>query len=51
MVNQMDQGIEKIFMANEVESEEVNQIFNWFTNQQRSNGLLESTENGNIVSL
>jgi hypothetical protein len=26
-------------------------VFNWFDNQQLSNGLLESVENGNIVSL
>ncbi len=26
-------------------------IFNWFNNQQLTNGLLESVENGNIVSL
>ena len=32
-------------------SESEVQIFNWFENQQLSNGLLESAENGNVVSL
>jgi hypothetical protein len=32
-------------------SENEIRIFNWFDNQQLSNGLLESVENGNIVSL
>lgn len=35
----------------QVFSENERQIFNWFDNQQLSNGLLESVANGNIVSL
>ena len=35
----------QIFSATEIE------VFNWFENQQLANGLLESVEDGNIVSL
>ncbi|MEM8929298.1 MAG: hypothetical protein AAGC45_13955, partial [Bacteroidota bacterium] len=38
-------------MLYSVEEVTTDQIYNWFVNQQLSNGLLESTENGNIVSL
>jgi hypothetical protein len=38
---------EDVVAQNELEL----QVFNWFEQQQLSNGLLESTENGNIVSL
>ncbi|NEW79574.1 MAG: hypothetical protein GZ086_09155 [Gelidibacter sp.] len=40
-----------LFIDTENASENEELIFNWFSNQQLSNGLLESVENGNIVSL
>lgn len=40
-----------LFVSNRVPSETEVQILNWFDNQQLSNGLLESVENGNVVSL
>lgn len=40
-----------IFIGTRVPNEVETQIFNWFDNQQLSNGLLESAENGNVVSL
>lgn len=40
-----------VFTGNRVASDTEMQIFNWFNNQQLSNGLLESVENGNVVSL
>lgn len=40
-----------LFVGNRVASETEIQILNWFENQQLSNGLLESVENGNVVSL
>ena len=39
------------FTGTRIPSENETRIFNWFNNQQLSNGLLESVENGNIVSL
>ncbi len=40
-----------VFTGNKIASDIEEQIFNWFVNQQLSNGLLESVEDGNIVSL
>lgn len=39
------------FKGTRIPSKEEVQIFNWFSTQQLPNGLLESAENGNIVSL
>ncbi len=40
-----------MFKGTQTPSNNQQQIFNWFNNQQLANGLLESAENGNIVSL
>ncbi|MBK8844183.1 MAG: carboxypeptidase regulatory-like domain-containing protein [Saprospiraceae bacterium] len=40
-----------LFIGTEKPSTVETQIFNWFNAQQLPNGLLESVENGNIVSL
>lgn len=39
------------FTASRTITEEETLLINWFNNLQRDNGLLESTDNGNIVSL
>ncbi|MDX1702239.1 MAG: hypothetical protein R3250_16550, partial [Melioribacteraceae bacterium] len=36
---------DQIFSVTEIE------VYNWFENQQLANGLLESVEDGNVVSL
>lgn len=40
-----------VFTGNRIASDIEAQIFNWFDKQQLPNGLLESVEDGNIVSL
>lgn len=49
---QVNTSSEDLFFAGtRIPSENETRIFTWFNNQQLSNGLLESIENGNIVSL
>jgi hypothetical protein len=42
-----------VFTARPVSQRDINalHVYNWFTHMQLSNGLLESTENSNIISL
>ncbi|WP_372746193.1 hypothetical protein [Lutibacter sp.] len=40
-----------MFKGSRIPTESEEQIFNWFNNQQLPNGLLESAENSNYVSL
>ncbi len=40
-----------VFVGTPRKTENQDKIYNWFKNQQLTNGLLESAENGNVVSL
>ena len=40
-----------VFTATKIPSQSEIEVFNWFINQQLPNGLLESVENGQLVSL
>lgn len=48
----VDASVQNIdFSARRILSENEQQVFNWFDNQQLPNGLVPSAENGNFVSL
>ena len=44
-------ALDNIFVARPEQTDQELQVLRWLENQQLPNGLLESTENGNVVSL